>query len=80
MRGQADIFNSVKYESIMGVLTEIYGKSPDEFKYYWVDMMENPRGYADTEEECREQAYRQNSKNIKFCFMSDFKTIKLDMA
>lgn len=61
----ADILNTVRHDSIMDALAEIYGKSPEEYKYYWVDMEENPRGYADTEEECMEQARRQKCEKYQ---------------
>ena len=33
-------------------MKEIFGSVTSEFKYYWVDEMENPRGYANSKEEC----------------------------
>lgn len=61
----SDIMNSARYDGIMEAMSEIYGKSPEEFGFYWVDMEENPRGYADSEEECRNQARNQKCKEFK---------------
>lgn len=61
----SDIMNSVRHDGIMEALSEIYGKSPEEFEFYWVDMEENPRGYADSEEECRIQAGNQRCEEYK---------------
>lgn len=61
----SDIMNSVRHDGIMEALSEIYGKSPEEFDFYGVDMEENPRGYADSEEECRNQARNQKCKEYK---------------
>lgn len=61
----SDIMNNVRHDGIMDALSEIYGKSPEEFDFYWVDMEENPRGYADSEEECRTQARNQRCKEFK---------------
>lgn len=61
----SDIMNSVRHDGIMEALSEIYGKSPEEFTFYWVDMEENPRGYADSEEECRNQARNQKCEKYK---------------
>lgn len=44
---------------IDNVMSGIWGKAPNKYKYYWVDMDENPRGYADTKEECERQAKEQ---------------------
>ena len=61
----SDIMNSVRYDGIMDAMSEIYGKSPEEFDFYWVDMEENLRGYADSEEECRNQARNQRCEKYK---------------
>ncbi|MCM1187495.1 MAG: helix-turn-helix domain-containing protein [Lachnoclostridium sp.] len=61
----SDIMNSVRHDVIMDALSEIYGKSPEEFDFYWVDMEENPRGYADSEEECGNQARNQKCEKYK---------------
>lgn len=61
----SDIMNSVRHDAIMEALSEIYGKSPEEFNFYWVDMDENPRGYADSEEECRNQAKNQKCEKYR---------------
>jgi hypothetical protein len=39
------------------------------FDFYWVDMEENLRGYADSEEECRNQARNQKKAPTVFVFM-----------
>lgn len=52
------------YNSVIdGVLTEIYGKNIKQFAFYWADEEENIRGYANTEDECREQAKIQECDN-----------------
>lgn len=61
----SDIMNSVRHDGIMEAMREILGKSPEEFDFYWVDMEENPRGYADSEEECRNQARNQGCTYYK---------------
>lgn len=61
----SDIMNSVRHDGIMEALGEIYGKSPEEFDFYWVDMEENPRGYADSEEECKNQAKNQKCEKYR---------------
>lgn len=61
----SDIMSSVRYDGIMEAMCEILGKSPEEFDFYWVDMEENLRGYADSEEECRDQARNQRCKEFK---------------
>lgn len=40
-------------------MQEIWGKPVSEYKYYWVDINENTRGYADTKEMCEIQAREQ---------------------
>ena len=40
-------------------LKEIYGEEVGKFSFYWVDEMENIRGYANSDEECRLQAKQQ---------------------
>lgn len=61
----SDIMNSVRHDGVMEAMREILGKSPEEFDFYWVDMEENPRGYADSEEECRNQARNQGCTYYK---------------
>lgn len=61
----SDIMNNARYDGIMEAMSEIYGKPPEEFAFYWVDMEENPRGYADSEEECRNQARNQKCEKYK---------------
>lgn len=61
----SDIMNNARHDGIMDAMSEIYGKSPEEFDFYWVDMDENPRGYADSEEECRKQARNQRCDKYK---------------
>ena len=51
-----DKLGEVSYEVLMYAMKEIFGAPTNEFNFYWVDEMENPRGYANTEEECKEQA------------------------
>lgn len=46
-------------EGIDRVMTELHGGSIYEFAYYWLDAFQNPRGYANSEEECRKQAELQ---------------------
>lgn len=64
----SDIMNGVRHDGIMDAMSEIYGKSPEEFDFYWVDMEENPRGYADSEEECRKQARKQKCEQYKIMY------------
>ncbi len=45
------------------MMAELHGGSIYEFAYYWVDDMQNPRGYADTEEECKRQVEEQDCKD-----------------
>lgn len=52
-------FNELKSVMIHEAMKEIWGDYPENYKFYWVDEMENPRGYANTEEECRQQAREQ---------------------
>ena len=52
-------YSELKAEMIHDAMKEIWGDYPENYKYYWVDEMENPRGYANTEEECRQQARNQ---------------------
>ena len=49
----------VKSEIVEETMTTILGKEPEEFAYLWYDEEDNVRGYADTEEECIEQARHQ---------------------
>ena len=49
----------VQCKIIDKVMEEIWGKRIREYKFYWVDDFENPRGYADTKEECDMQAKMQ---------------------
>lgn len=55
----SDKFNDAKSQIIDEVMKEIWGDYPSSFKYYWLDELENPRGYANTEEECLRQAREQ---------------------
>lgn len=57
-----DKLGEVSYEVLMYAMKEIFGAPTNEFKFYWIDEMENPRGYANTEEECKEQASIQCCK------------------
>lgn len=52
-----------RVEGIDTVMAELHGGSIYEFAYYWVDDMQNPRGYADTEEECKRQVEEQDCKD-----------------
>lgn len=61
----SNIMNSVRHDGIMDAMREILGKSPEEFDFYWVDMEEKVRGYADSEEECRNQARNQGCPKFK---------------
>lgn len=54
-----DIISASHWECANLVMKEIFGKDINSFAYFWVDDMENPRGYADSEEECRTQAKLQ---------------------
>lgn len=49
----------VKSQIVDETMTTILGKDPQEFAYIWYDEEDNIRGYADTEEECIEQARHQ---------------------
>lgn len=49
----------VKSQIVDETMTTILGKDPQEFAYIWYDEEDNTRGYADTEEECIEQARHQ---------------------
>ena len=49
----------VKSQIVEETMTTILGKEPEEFAYLWYDEEDNVRGYADTEEECIEQARHQ---------------------
>lgn len=55
----SDDVSDVKCRIIDMVMAEIWGKPISEYKYYWVDSCENPRGYADTKQECDKQARTQ---------------------
>lgn len=50
-------------EVINNVMKEIIGADINSFAYYWVDKMENLRGYANTKAECKEQAKFQMCEN-----------------
>ena len=52
--------SDVECRTIDMVMAEIWEKPIREYKYYWVDSNENPRGYADSKEECDEQARTQS--------------------
>lgn len=56
--------DNVKNESINAVMKELYGKSIDDFTYYWVDDEANTRGYGNSELECQKQAESQNCKTF----------------
>lgn len=60
-----EIIDSATYEVLEYTMKEILGADRKDFKYYWVDEMENPRGYAYTEQECKEQAFEQECKHFK---------------
>lgn len=49
----------IRSRMIEKVMSEIYGAELSSFSYYWVDEEENIRGYANSEEECRNQAEEQ---------------------
>lgn len=55
----SDKYSELKSRMIRDAMKEIWGNYPENYRYYWVDEMENPRGYANTEEECRQQAKEQ---------------------
>lgn len=55
----SDITGEAACKVINEVMEEILGKGKEQFKYYWIDELENLRGYAMTEEECNEQAAYQ---------------------
>lgn len=55
----SDKYSELKSRMIRDAMKEIWGDYPENYRYYWVDEMENPRGYANTEEECRQQAKEQ---------------------
>lgn len=52
--------SEVQCRAVETVMNEILGKPISEFKYFWVDINENTRGYADTKEECFRQAMEQH--------------------
>lgn len=54
-----DILGEASSEVLTYAMKEIYGATTTEFKYYWVDEMENPRGYANSREECEAMAEEQ---------------------
>jgi len=54
-----DVLGEAAYEVLMYAMKEIFGAVTSEFKYYWVDEMENPRGYANSKEECIAMAEEQ---------------------
>ncbi|MBQ8799668.1 MAG: helix-turn-helix transcriptional regulator [Lachnospiraceae bacterium] len=56
-------YRQAEYEIIMQVSAMLHGKNIYDFKYYWVDDMQNPRGYADTKEECEKQAMEQSCED-----------------
>lgn len=57
--------DNVKVDVIDEVMTELIGQSPYSFKYYWVDETETPRGYADSEEQCCQQAKEQRCNRYR---------------
>lgn len=58
-----NIIDTAYEEVLNNVMKEIIGADINSFAYYWVDEMENLRGYANTEEECKEQARIQMCEN-----------------
>lgn len=58
-----NIIDTANGEVLNNVMKEILGADINSFAYYWVDETENPRGYANTEEECKEQAKFQMCEN-----------------
>ena len=58
-----NIIDTAYGEVLDNVMGEIFGADINSFAYFWVDEMENPRGYANTEEECKEQAKFQMCEN-----------------
>lgn len=58
-----NIIDTAYEDALNNVMEEIFGADINGFAYYWVDEMENPRGYANTEEECKEQAKIQMCEN-----------------
>lgn len=57
--------DNVKADVIDEVMTELIGRSPYSFQYYWVDETETPRGYGDSEEQCRQQAKEQRCNRYR---------------
>lgn len=55
----SDIIGAAHGEVLNNVMREILGADVNSFAFYWVDEMENPRGYANSEEECKRQAKAQ---------------------
>lgn len=55
----SDKYDEAKSEMIENAMKEILGDYLSNYKYYWIDEMENVRGYANSEEECMEQAKKQ---------------------
>lgn len=61
----SDITGETTCRVINEVMREVLGKPEEEFNYYWIDEEENTRGYAMTEEECKEQAADQECENFE---------------
>lgn len=62
-RELGDIIGAAHNEVLNNVMKEILGADVSTFAFYWVDEMENPRGYANSEEECKQQADAQQCAN-----------------
>lgn len=58
-----EIINTASSKVLEITMEEILGANIDSFKYYWVDEMENPRGYANSKEDCKLQAELQKCIN-----------------
>lgn len=63
-----DVVNKAYCTVLDKAMEMIYGATPREFTYYWVDEMGNPRGYAFAKEECVMQA--QNQECSKYTILS----------
>lgn len=55
----SDIISTAYGEVLNNVMREILGAEVSSYAFYWVDEMENPRGYANSEYECKIQAEEQ---------------------
>lgn len=55
----SDIISTAHGEVLNNVMREILGAEVSSYTFYWVDEMENPRGYANSEYECKIQANEQ---------------------